>query len=88
MLLRIKKRNSTIILSTIILVIRIIKIFYTVIRFKNMARCFLKKKEKRRWSDEKKKKKDKKKTDLFSPISRVLFVCVEMSFDVLIFDNN
>ena len=52
-----------------------------------MARCFLKKKEKRRWSDEK-KKKDKKKTDLFSPISRVLFVCVEMSFDVLIFDNN
>ena len=55
-----------------------------------MARCFLKKKEKRRWSDEKKKKKkkDKKKTDLFSPISRVLFVCVEMSFDVLIFDNN
>ena len=87
MLLRIKKTNSTIILSTILLVIRIIKIFYTVIRFKNMARCFLKKKEKRRWSDEK-KKKYKKKTDLFSPISRVLFVCVEMSFDVLIFDNN
>ena len=87
MLLGIKKTNSTIILSTILLVIPIIKIFYTVIRFKNMVRCFLKKKKKKmvRW---KKKKKDKKKTDLFSPISRVLFVCVEMSFDVLIFDNN
>ena len=65
MLLRIKKTNSTIILSTILLVIRIIKIFYTVIRFKNMARCFLKKKKKED-GQMKKKKKDKKKQIFFN----------------------
>ena len=74
MLLRIKKTNSTIILSTILLVIRIIKIFYTVIRFKNMARCFLKKKEKRRWSDEK-KKKEKKNRSFFTDFEGFVCLC-------------